>query len=229
MPASSVKVVTASRSNQNLTLLQPGSNITIDIVTPAGQKGKFRTCFIGYLPKKYILIQYPEASKLDRFSKYITQGTAITVRGLIEGHEGVVVAFVSSVKQTLQIPSRVIVLEFPQSVSLQNLRSSMRIDTNIVVKVKVRKEYWQAFMINISLNGCQLIVDNGESLVFIEDEKIDVIVEDFQGLKNINLIANVRSTKTQKGGIAVGVEFCETSKDSIKQLIQHAVIMEDDT
>jgi len=227
MSASPVKVDTTSHINQNLMLLQAGSNITIDIATPAGQKGKFRTCFIGYLPKKYILIQYPEASKLGNFSKYITQGTTITVRGLIEGHEGAVVAFVSTVKQTLQIPSRVIVLEFPKSVSLQSLRSSMRIDTNIAAKVKVKKEYWKALMTNISINGCQLIVNNGESLVFIKDEKIDVIIEDFQGLKNINLIANVRSTKSQTGGIALGVEFCETSKKCITELIQHAVIMED--
>ena len=228
MSASSIKVDTSSRLNRNLALLQAGSNITIDIATPAGQKGKFRTSFIGYLPKKYVLIQYPEASKLGNFAKYITQGTSITVRGLIEGHEGAVVAFVSSVKQTLQIPSRVIVLEFPKSVSLQSLRSSMRIDTNIVAKIKVKKEYWKALMINISINGCQLIVNNGESLAFIKDEKVDVIVEDFQGLKNINLIANVRSTKAQTGGISLGVKFCETSKKCITQLIQHAVIMEDD-
>ncbi len=227
MSATSVKVDNTNRDNRNLALLQPGSNITIDIVTPAGQKGKFRTCFIGYLPKKYILVQYPEASKLGNFSKYITQGTKITVRGLIEGHKGAVVAFVSSVKQTLQMPSRLIVLEFPKTVSLQGLRSSMRIDTNIVAKIKVKNEYWQASMINISINGCQLIVNNGESLLFIKDEKIDVIIEDFQGLKNINIISNVRSNKKKNGGIEVGVEFCETSKDSIKHLIQHAVIMDD--
>jgi hypothetical protein len=103
----------------------------------------------------------------------------------------------------------------------------MRIDTNIVAKVKVKKDYWKALMINISINGCQLIVNNGESLAFIKDEKVDVIVENFQGLKNVNLIANVRSTKAQPGGISLGVEFCETSKECITQLIQHAVIMED--
>jgi len=228
MATSSIKIDTESSLSGSLALLQAGSIINIDIATPAGQKGKFRTCFIGYLPKRYVLIQYPEASKLGNFAKYLSQGAVITVRGLIEGHEGAVVAFVSNVKQTLQMPSRIIVLEFPMSVTLQSLRSSMRIDTDITVKVKVKKEYWKARLINLSVNGCQLIVNNGESLVFIKDEKIDVIVEDFQGLQNINLIAEVRSTKTNTDGIALGVEFCGTSKDNITQLIQHAIIMEDD-
>ena len=123
------RVETSSRLRRNLALLNAGTPVTIDIATPAGQKAKFRTTFIGYLPKQYVLIQFPEASKLGKFSHYITQGAGITVRGLIEGHEGAVVAFISTVKQTLQIPSRIMVLDFPHTVTLQNLRSSVRIDT----------------------------------------------------------------------------------------------------
>ncbi len=51
MPSSPVKIETITRLNRNLGLLQAGSMVTIDIATPAGQKGRFRTTFIGYLPK----------------------------------------------------------------------------------------------------------------------------------------------------------------------------------
>ena len=129
MSGNSMKMETIGRLNRNLALLNPGAIVTLDMSTPAGQRGKFRSSFIGYMPKNYVLVQYPDSSKLGSFSQYIAQGMGVTVRGLIEGHEGAVVAFVSNVKQTIQIPSRIIVLEFPREVSLQNLRSSMRIDT----------------------------------------------------------------------------------------------------
>jgi hypothetical protein len=205
MAATPKKIALVNRLDRNLGLLQSGSTITIDIATPAGQKAKFRSTFIGYLPKHYVLVQFPDANKLGNFSQYITQGAGITVRGLIEGHEGAVVAFISNVKQTLQIPSRLIVLDFPRSVSLQSLRSAMRIDTDIVAKINIAKEYWQATIIDIS---------------------VELIVEDFQGLGNLKFSAETCSYKSQANGLCIGLKFEEKSKASVIKLLQHAVIAE---
>jgi c-di-GMP-binding flagellar brake protein YcgR len=226
MPAIPQKIEITNRLDRNLGLLQSGSLITIDLATPAGQKAKFRSIFIGYLPKKYVLVQYPEPSKLGNFSQYIAQGMGITVRGLIEGHEGAVVAFVSKVKQTLQIPSRIIVLEFPRSVSLQSLRSAMRIDTDIIVKIKLANEYWQATMIDISVNGCRVLINNGESLVMEKDKSVELVVEDFQGFGNLKFLAQICSYKSQSNGLCVGLKFEEKSKASVIKLLQHTVIAE---
>jgi c-di-GMP-binding flagellar brake protein YcgR len=197
--------------------------------TPAGQRGKFRSNFIGYMPKNYVLVQYPDSSKLGNFSQYITQGMGVTVRGLIEGHEGAVVAFVSNVKQTIQIPSRIIVLEFPREVSLQNLRSSMRIETYIKAKVRIKDEYWETVISDISVTGCQLMVSNGEKLVLSDDKPIEVIIEDFQGLKNLKLEAEVCNNKTQSDGIMLGVKFNDSSILEVTKLLQQAVISTSDS
>ena len=121
MPRGPIKVDTSDRLSRNLGLLQAGSMVTLDIATPAGQRAKFKSIFVGYLPKQYVLVQYPDASKMGSFSQHIKQGTSVTVRGLIEGHEGSIVAFASHIKQTLQLPSKLIALAFPKSVSLQQL------------------------------------------------------------------------------------------------------------
>ena len=78
MAATPKKIALVNRLDRNLGLLQSGSTITIDIATPAGQKAKFRSTFIGYLPKHYVLVQFPDANKLGNFSQYITQGAGIT-------------------------------------------------------------------------------------------------------------------------------------------------------
>lgn len=226
MPNNATQVDVASRLSRNLGLLQAGAPVTIDIITPAGQKGKFRSTFIGYLPKQYVLIQYPDAKKLGRFSQYIKQGAGITVRGLIEGHEGAVVAFVSSIKQTLQLPSRIIVLEFPRSVGLQSLRNSIRIDTDIAAKICVENEYWSASITDISISGCQFIVNNGESLAMSIEKLVEIVVEDFQGMTNIKLNAVICNIKTQSEGIIMGVHFDAQCKERVAKLLHHAVTLE---
>ena len=218
---------TAIRLDRNLALLHAGSVVTIDIATPAGQRAKFRTTFIGYLPKKYVLIQFPEASKLGKFSQHLIQGASITVRGLIEGHEGAVVAFISSIKQTLQMPSRIIVLDFPRTVGLQNLRSSIRIDTHIHAKVKVDQNYWHTTITNLSINGCQLSIDNGEKLVLAEKKSLEIVIEDVQGGNNFKLNGAVCNLKQQIEGVSFGVKFDAKSNEQVSQLLLTTITSQD--
>ena len=224
MSDNSTRVEGAGRSNHNLRLLTPGATVTLDMSTPAGQRGKFRSSYIGYVSKKYVLVRYPDNSKVGSFSQYITQGMGVTVRGLIEGHEGAVVAFVSNVKQTIQIPSRIIVLEFPLEVSLQNLRTSIRIETYIKAKIKVKEEYWNSVIADISVSGCQLMVNNGEPLTLADDKPLEIIIEDFQGLKNIKLEAEICNSKIQTEGVMLGVKFSDSSQIEVTKLLQQAVI-----
>jgi|GEM_PF-604360 len=220
------QVDTGARLSQNLALLHAGSTISIEVTTPAGQRAKFRTTFIGYLPKQYLLVQFPESSKLGKFSQHIKQGAAITVRGLIEGHEGAVLAFISSVKQTLQIPSRIMVLDFPHTVTLQHLRSSVRIETMINAKVKIDQAYWQTTITNLSIDGGQLSIDNGDKLVLTENKVIEIVVENSEGSGNIKLSAVICNLKKQVNGLAFGVKFNEESKSQVIDLLHFAITSE---
>jgi c-di-GMP-binding flagellar brake protein YcgR len=219
MPNKPSDIETSTRLDRNLALLHAGSTVNIDISTPAGQRAKFRTIFIGYLPKKYVLIQFPEANKLGKFSQHLVQGTAVTVRGLIEGHEGVVVAFLSTIKQTLQMPSRIMVLDFPRTVGLQNLRSSIRIETQIPAKVKIDEDYWQATIENLSSKGCQLNIMNGEKLALSDKKDIQIVIEEGQAIDNYNLSGAVCNLKQYNEGISFGVKFESASEEQVRQLL----------
>lgn len=226
MPATPIQLETTELLNRNINLLQAGSLVTIDISSPAGKKGKFRTTFIGFLPKNYVLIQFPESSKLGSFAQYVVPGVSITVRGLVEGREGAVVGFVSNVRQTLQTPSRLMVLEFPYKVSLQYLRSSIRVDTDIKVKVKVANDYFEAKVSDISISGCQVLVHNALSLMMANDKPIEIIIEDFLGKKNIKLPGEICNVKKQSNDVSLGIKFNEDIKDNVSEVIQYAVSVE---
>jgi hypothetical protein len=224
MAEQAILIDPSKSSARNLAFLKAGAPITIDISTPAGQKRKFNTFFIGYLPKKYVLIEFPDATKLGNFSQYIGQGTAITVRGLIEGRDGAAVAFMSTVIQTLQIPSRIMVLNIPNIVKLQQLRSSVRIETYISAKAKIDDIYWQTTMTNISVDGGQLDIINGEKLVLAEDKIIDIVVETSEGENNLKLNATVCNIKQQVDGLSFGVKFNQVSKQQVIELLYQALV-----
>ena len=228
MTEQSTKIDTTARLERNLALLHAGATVTIDIVTPAGQRAKFRTTFIGYLPKKYVLIHFPDSKKLGTFAQHLVQGTALTVRGLIEGHEGAVVAFVSSIRQTIQMPSRIMVLDFPRTVGLQNLRSSIRIETDISAKVKIDDSYWQTTIVNLSVNGCQLNIVNGEKLVLSEKTSIEIIVEDSDGGgEDVKLQGSVCNLKQQADGVSFGVKFDASSCQKASQLLHNTITLQE--
>ena len=227
MADKATNIETVTRLNRNLSLLHAGSSVSIDITTPAGQRARFKTTFIGYLPKKYVLIQFPDIKKLGKFSQHIVQGMGVTVRGLIEGHEGAVLAFVSSIKQTIQLPSRIIVLDFPRTVGIQNLRSSIRIDTHIHAKVKIDQHYWQTTITNLSISGCQLNIENGEKLVLSEKKVIEIIIEDKQGGNNIKLNGAVCNLKQQAEGLSFGIKFNAQSDAQVSQLLLDTMTLQE--
>jgi hypothetical protein len=221
-----VKIETIARINNNLGLMQAGSIVSVDIATPAGQKGKFRSTFVGFLAKQYVLIQIPDSSKLGNFSQFITQGAGVTVRGLIEGNEGAVAAFVSSIKQTVQLPSKLMVLEFPTSISVQSLRKTIRIDTDILSKIRIEKNYWQGMITDLSKNGCQLRVDNGEEISLAKDKSIDFVIETFPELGQLKIAGKICSQKQITNGVSLGVQFNDGSKESVVKLLYHVVTLE---
>ena len=225
MPTPAIQIETTELLNSNLSLLQAGATVTIDMMSPAGKKGKFRTYFVGYVPKDYILIQYPESTKLGSFSQYIKPGLNVTVRGLIEAQEGAVVAFVTSIRQTMQAPSKLMVLEFPYKVSLQKLRSKVRIETSLNAKIGIDNEYFEAKIGNISVTGCQVLVHNALSLMMSNDKEIEVVIEEFNGKDNLKLVGMIRNVKKQSNDVSLGVHFGEDIKDQVLKLIEYAVTL----
>ena len=226
MASESVQIETAERLNRNLSLLQAGATVTIDVASPAGKKGKFRTTFVGYVPKNYVLIQFPDATKLGSFSQYIKQGVTVTVRGLIESSEGAVVAFVSTIRQTIQIPSKLLVLEFPYKVSLQKLRSNIRIDTDVSAKIGVGKEYYNAQIANLSISGSQIVVHNAQALMMSNDKPIEVIIENFNNGGNLKLKGDIRNVKKQGNDVSLGVHFDDAVKESVLKLMEDILTAE---
>ena len=54
---------------QSLAMLSSGSSIIVNASLPTGKKVKFKSIFVGFLPKQFILIQFtPIESNLIQFN-----------------------------------------------------------------------------------------------------------------------------------------------------------------
>ncbi len=112
------------------------------------------------------------------------------------------------------------------SVSLQNLRSAIRIDTDINARVKIDQNYWQTTITNLSINDCQLSIVNGEKLVLSEKKVLEIIIKDEQGGSNIKLNGAVCNLKQQTDGLSFGVKFNAQSNKSVSQLLLDTISVE---
>ena len=117
------------------------------------------------------------------------------------------------------MPSRIMVLDFPRTVGLQNLRSSIRIETQIPAKVKIDEDYWQATIENLSSKGCQLNIMNGEKLALSDKKDIQIVIEEGQAIDNYNLSGAVCNLKQHNEGISFGVKFESASEEQVRQLL----------
>jgi hypothetical protein len=78
-------------------------------------------------------------------------------------------------------------------------------------------------MNNLSIEGRQLDIVNGEKLVLAEDKVIEIIVETNTGNNNIKLSAIICNVKQQVDGLSFGVKFNKVSKKQVIDLLYIAL------
>ena len=220
-----------STKNNNHTnafkFLLAGTPVNIDISTPTGEIGRFRTTFIGYLPQQFILIQFPDSAKLGKHEQYIIKNAPITVRGLVEGHEASVIAFQTTLKQTLSTPTKILVLHFPDTMVIHNLRSTKRVLTELNCTISTNGKEYQAIMTDVSLSGCHINLAQGGVDSITEDMIVSAkFCENDQEEATLTLSCKVCNLKPFKQGVEFGVEFAAEQSSTIESIIRLALLPE---
>jgi len=204
---------------KSLSMLVSGSSIMVELSILSTKKIKFKSVFIGFLPNQFILIQLPSLSKDSELSAYLKQGVACTVRSLVEGKEGSVIAFITSIEQTIKIPTKMLVLNIPKQVALQSLRKRTRIETQLNFESVLNKNTIKGLIINISIDGCLLKIKRDEQLSITEGEKLSFSIPD-QSFEEFSAIdGKVCNVKTTSKVHMVGIQFEAGALTLIKNLL----------
>jgi len=212
--------------SKSIAMLACGSAIVVETSSPSGNKTKFRSIFVGLMPKKFMLIQQPDINRNKDIADKINHGVACTIRSLVEGKEGAVVAFVTSIIRTVQSPAKMILLNIPQKVALQRLRKVTRIDTLLNVEIKNNELIKKAIMANLSTDGCLLNIKKTEQFSPKENEVIlfSIIDSDYNDFTEIQ--GSVCNTKSSKNLDYIGIKFDDTSLTRVSDLVKKIVFQQ---
>jgi hypothetical protein len=214
---------TPQEITKSLAKLVAGSQVIVEVNTPAGPSSKFRTTFIGFLPRKFVLLQMPDVSKNLKLSGHIKDSSGCKVRSIVEGHEGAVIAFATKIKIITKMPAAMMVLQMPNEVICQQLRSSLRIDAHITFNCEVKNKPYDGHIVNLSAKGCLLEFDNDPNLSFKDRQPLSLCVELAELGKLAHITCEVCNIKNLHNHMHIGVEFTNQPCNAVTALLSHAV------
>lgn len=203
-----------------LTKLVPSSIVFVELATPAGQTAKFKTRLVGYLQDMFILLKMPNLLKNPKLSAFFSDCAHITVRSVVEGHEGLIIAFQTQIKFQVKSPTPMMVLSIPQKVAVQQLRKVNRLDTALTVDAKIKNNSFSGTMLNISPLGCLIDVRGITQDFAIQDgEDIEIDLTSNELEKTGKLQGSVCNVKKNHIGEHLGIKFKEESEDTVMTLL----------
>lgn len=209
---------------KQLSKLPPSSVVVVEVASPVGQKVKFRSIFIGFVPERFVLLQMPDVSKNRRLVNFLVDNAKCTVRALSEGIEGAVIAFNTHIKSLLKTPAPMLVMQIPEKVALQSLRKTTRIETNIDIELFVSKLFYSATMIDLSAYGCLISIDKTleVNVRVAANIKVKILDKSFQNVDEIK--GTIRNIRNQPHAIELGIAFDDTEQLLGKQLLDQVLL-----
>lgn len=210
---------------RQLSKLPPSSMVIVEVTTPAGQKVKFRSVFIGFLSNKYVLLQMPDLNKNRKLAIFLNSKTKCTVRGLSEGIEGAVIAFNSVIQSQLKTPSPMMVLQIPAKVELQSLRKVSRIETEIAVDLQLDKYLYSGTMLDLSAFGCLVSIIKSQDINVDQTNKVNLIVTDskYNGVEEIK--GTVCNVKQQAQTVELGIAFDDCARSCATRMLNQVMLI----
>ena len=114
-----------------------------------GQKDRFKSRLIGFLPGEYLIIATPNVPGIRNI---LATHEGVLVRYI---HQGEVFGFRSDVIGTITAPFSLTFLACPVRVERINLRKAPRIDCHIPATLTAGKQSFSGMILDISIAGCR--------------------------------------------------------------------------
>ncbi len=136
-----------------------------------GSKAKLESELMGIEDNQCLLIKMPPIYTVINDSRFVYKGKAIFVRyqakGTVSGFQSHIIAFNSNTEKTISIA-------YPNEIENYDLRGNKRIDCYLPVNVIIEDYVVHGGIINISEEGCLIVIDPAESERSKEQLKIGI-------------------------------------------------------
>ena len=211
-----------------LTAINAGSIIDLEICLPANSK-RIKTEYVGMLKDAYLILNHPNPKRLGAALDYVTEGTTVIVRALLENGDGQVIAFKSQIKAVSVHPARLIFLYLPEKIQTYKLRSENRVPTLIPAQFHCEGVNDVGVIKDISLTGLQLDLNSVAPEKVAEGTTCEVLIAGKEG-NEIALEGNIRRIKSHDDILALGIRLNskpETIRGVLKDYLIDLSILQD--
>ena len=136
--------------------MQIGATLKIQI---EGEKKRLTSELMGVEEDEYVVIKTPSLQYMSHVSNLLYEGNTVIVRYL---HKGTVFGFKSHIKYVITNPIKLLILEYPKKIEIQNLRKHRRVDCYLPASVRITGNTIEGTIIDISREGCQFTVEKSK-------------------------------------------------------------------
>jgi len=187
--------------------MKVGTTVKIQI---EGSKAKLESELIGIEDNRYLLIKMPSIYTVINASKFVYKGKTIFVRyqsgGSVFGFQSHIIDFNSNTEKTISIA-------YPNKIENYDLRGNKRIDCYLPVNVKIAGSVINGGIINISKEGCLIVVDpaeteNSKELLEINDD-LDIHFQLPGVEEGLHVTALQKNLVISMEGIRIGTKFTD--------------------
>ena len=213
------KTVSTLNSTDALSMVEHGSELTLNVTTPVGTKFLTMTNFIGTHSDNCVVIELPKISN-DDLSFFFQEGFWMTVRALSHRGEGALIHFRSQIKHKVGDPFPLLVISIPSTMQVTQLRKETRYEVNLGGNVIMHNSRIGCEIRDLSKCGCRIVTSPTTKTLQVDEKiSIDVTPENYQGPLIPPLKGKVCNLQKSTHYARYGVEFDDIGKSNVKSLL----------
>lgn len=201
---------------------QIGSRLDFQFLLSAG--GRITTELVGLTKGHFIILRILAFPPNVDFSSFKASALGI-VRLLLEGDDGICVAFRTEIISTITFPSKLLFLKFPTQIQTRELRNHCRVPLNVAASIKNKKSKSSTFdisgeLIDMSDNGCRFKcrIDDNLKVKIKSNVYINFILEPGKSIETSGIVKNIKLINDH---YYIGIQFIVLGEGASFMLNNH--------
>jgi c-di-GMP-binding flagellar brake protein YcgR len=127
------------------------------LVEPSGVGERFASRFVGWFPKRYMLLHLPAQGPVR---EHLYDGKKLVVRYI--SCDGQVCGFETEVQGLVFTPQRLLVVHYPRRIAVHSIRQGRRVGVFLGGGIEADDAAHACYILDVSLTGCQAEVRASE-------------------------------------------------------------------
>ncbi|MBV7299277.1 PilZ domain-containing protein [Enterovibrio paralichthyis] len=206
---------------QAMDFIQHGTEASLTIVTPLGQRLDFKSNFIGFDDQQHIFFTMPRLTKHE-YEEFLVEGFNADIEGISEQGAGALVRFRTRIEHVVYRPVHLLVFPVPQQAKLVLLRNEVRYELRLPGDIQLASRKLRVVLTDVSSGGCGFSFD-AISPEFDVDLKIVLEVVNGTSGDTYALSGAVKNCRKKRGRQNYGMVFDEPGKANCRRLLSNLI------